>query len=269
MSLKLRDKTKTFNQRNAIPIENAISENAVDDCFHNVTKHTHDVMNHDINLNITKINSHLINAKEAMNKTYQDIKNPIMLKIAKQIEKLITNPYMNKNTLINMFNFNVINSKLNKIIKKIENPEIQLIETPNGYQHTPNQKINTTWTQKAAFATNEKVIPIGLDHQMIDYFKNKKTTFSPFQKQWKEKRLIVIFTNFNETLNSSLMRKQINNVFKNANVNITLTIIKKTVTKSNNIIIKTLEKNSADDLIKHQHIWKPIVKPTKIIKNKT
>ena len=65
------------------------------------------------------------------------------------------------------------------------------------------------------------------------------------------------------------MKKQINNAFKNANVNITVTIIAKMITASNNIIIKTLEKNSADDLIKHQHIWKPIVKPTKIVKNKT
>ena len=65
------------------------------------------------------------------------------------------------------------------------------------------------------------------------------------------------------------MRKQIKNVFKNANMNITVTIITKTITESNNIIIKTLEKNFANDLIKHQHIWKPILKPTKIIKNKT
>ena len=48
-------------------------------------------MNDDINLNIMEINIHLTNAKEAMNKAYQDIKNPIMLKIAKQIEKLIQN----------------------------------------------------------------------------------------------------------------------------------------------------------------------------------
>ena len=70
MSLKYRNKTKTSNQRNAIPIEIVINENAVNECFHNTTKHTHDVMNDDINLNITKINNHLINAKKAMNKTY-------------------------------------------------------------------------------------------------------------------------------------------------------------------------------------------------------
>ena len=140
MSLKHRDKTKTSNQRNAIPIENSISENAVDKCSHDATEHTHDVMNDDINFNFTKINTHLTNAKKTMNKAYQDIKNPIILKIAKQIEKLITNPYIDKNTLIPMPNFNVINSKLDKIIKKIENPEFQLIEIPNGHHHTQNQK---------------------------------------------------------------------------------------------------------------------------------
>ena len=93
-------------------------------CLHDITKHTPDVMNNDIKFNLTKIDSHIINAKEAMNKIYEDIKNPIMLKIAKQIEKLITNFYLNKNTLTTMFNFDVINSKLNKIIKKIENSEI-------------------------------------------------------------------------------------------------------------------------------------------------
>ena len=49
------------------------------------------------------------------------------------------------------------------------------------------------------------------------------------------------------------MRKQINNAFKNANVNITMAIIAKKITGSNNIIIKTFEKSYADDLIKRQH----------------
>ena len=118
MLLKHKPKIKTLNQRNVISIENAINENAMNECFHEITKHTHDIMNHNTNLNITKINSHLTNAKEAMNKTYQDIKNPIMLKITKQIEKLIKNFHMNKNTLITTFTCDVINSKLNIIIKK-------------------------------------------------------------------------------------------------------------------------------------------------------
>ena len=99
-------------------------------------KYTHDVMNDDINLNITKINSHLISVKKIMNKTYQNIKNPIMLKITKQIEKLIKNLHINKNILITAFNFDVINSKLNKIIKKMKNSEIQFIKTFNDHQHT-------------------------------------------------------------------------------------------------------------------------------------
>ena len=48
-----------------------------------------------------------------------------------------------------------------------------------------------------------------------------------------------------------------------------MTIIMKTIMKSNNIIIKILNQNSANDLIKYQHIWKPVVKPAKIVKNKT
>ena len=113
-----------------------------------------------------------------MNKTYQAIKNSTMLKIAKQIEKLIKNSHMNKNTLIITSNFNVINSKLDKIIKKMEISEIQLIETPNSHQHTQNQKEKTKWAQKAAFATNGN-ISVGLNYQMVDYFKNKKTTSPP------------------------------------------------------------------------------------------
>ena len=58
----------------------------------------------------------------------------------------------------------------------MEIPEIQFIKTPNGHQHTQNQKGKTTWAQKAAFATNGN-ISVGLDYQMVDYFKNKKTTF--------------------------------------------------------------------------------------------
>ena len=64
----------------------------------------------------------------------------------------------------------------------------------------------------------------------------------------------MIFTNFYEILDSVLMRKQINNVFKNTNMNIIMTIITKTIMKSNNIIIKTLKNNFANDLIKYQHI---------------
>ena len=45
MILKHRNKTKTSNQQTAIPVEIATDENAIDDCFHNVTEHTHDVMN--------------------------------------------------------------------------------------------------------------------------------------------------------------------------------------------------------------------------------
>ena len=65
------------------------------------------------------------------------------------------------------------------------------------------------------------------------------------------------------------MQKQINNAFKNTNVNVIMAIITKTIMESNNIIIKTLENNSTNDLIKYQHIWKPIVKPTKIAKDET
>ena len=103
---------------------------------------------------------------------------------------------------------------------------------------------------------------------MVDYSKNKKNAPLP-QTQWKDKRLIVILTNPNEIFTPVLMRKQINNAFKNANVNVTVATIAKTITESNNIIIKTLNNNSVNDLIKHQHIWKPIVKPAKIAKNKT
>ena len=79
----------------------------------------------------------------------------------------------------------------------------------------------------------------------------------------------MIFINSNKKLNAELMREQMNNAFKNANVDIIVATITKTITKSNNIIIKILDQNSANDLIKYQHIWKPIVKPTKIVKNKT
>ena len=107
---------------------------------------------------------------------------------------------------------------------------------------------------------------------MIDYFKNKKK-HSPSSKSDSDKmeklKLIVTFTNFNETLNFLLMREQINTAFKNTNVNVIVTIIAKTVTKSKNIIIKILNNNSANDLIKHHHIWKSIVKPAKIVKNET
>ena len=65
-----------------------------------------------------------------------------MLKIAKQIEKLIKKFHINKNTLITTFNFDVINSKLDKIIKKMENPETQLIKTPNDHQHTKSKRKN-------------------------------------------------------------------------------------------------------------------------------
>ena len=54
-----------------------------------------------------------------------------------------------------------------------------------------------------------------------------------------------------------------------ANVNVIVSMIVKTITKSQNIIIKTMRNNYFDDLIKHQHIWKPFVKPIKIVKNKT
>ena len=70
MILKHRNKTKTSNQQIVILIEIVISENAIDDCFHNAIEYTHDVMNDDINFNIMKINSHLINVKKVMNKTY-------------------------------------------------------------------------------------------------------------------------------------------------------------------------------------------------------
>ena len=56
----------------------------------------------------------------------------------------------------------------------------------------------------------------------------------------KKKRLIVIFINSNKKLNVELMCKQMNDAFKNANVNIIVTIIAKTIFESNNIIIKIL-----------------------------
>ena len=56
----------------------------------------------------------------------------------------------------------------------MKTPEIQLIETPNGHQHTQKQKGKTTWAQKVILATNEN-ISVGLNYQMVDYFKNKKT----------------------------------------------------------------------------------------------
>ena len=87
---------------------------------------------------------------------------------------------------------------------------------------------------------------------MVDY-KNKKTT-SLFPTQWKEKRLIVIFTNPDKKLNSELMKNYTNNIFKMTNVNVTMSIIVKTITESKKTVTKTMENNNADDLIKHQHV---------------
>ena len=64
----------------------------------------------------------------------------------------------------------------------MENPEGQLSETPNGHQHTQNQKGKTTWAQKAALLTNGKDTSIDPDYKMVDYFKSKKNTFL-FQTQ--------------------------------------------------------------------------------------
>ena len=129
-STKHKNKTKTSNQRSPISIEIVINE-TMNDCFHDVI----DVMTNDVNINtninIMKTNNHLIKTKKIMNETYKDFKNSIMLKITNQIEKLIKNFQLNKNTLMIMFNFDVINSKLNKIIKKIEKSEIQFVKISN------------------------------------------------------------------------------------------------------------------------------------------
>ena len=105
---------------------------------------------------------------------YKDFKNPIMLKITNQIEKLIKNPQLDKNTLVTMSNFDVINSKLDKIITKTQKPEIQLVKTSNQ-QQTQNPHVNSTWTQKTVFVI--KKISIDTDYKVIDYFKNKKPIF--------------------------------------------------------------------------------------------
>ena len=83
-----------------------------------------------------------------------------MLKITKQIEKLIQSFHINKNILITTFNFDVINSKLDKIIKKMKDSEVQLSETLNGHHHTQNQKRKTMWTQKTTFVTNKKILQL-------------------------------------------------------------------------------------------------------------
>ena len=53
------------------------------------------------------------------------------------------------------------------------------------------------------------------------------------------------------------------------NVNVTVSIIAKTITGFKKIVIKTMKNNCVNDLIKHQHIWKSIVKPIKIVENET
>ena len=89
-STKHRDKTRTSNQRSPIPVEIAI-DGTMNDCFHDAV----DVMTNDVNINtninIIKTNNHLIKTKKIMNETYKNLKNPIILKIGNQIEKLIKN----------------------------------------------------------------------------------------------------------------------------------------------------------------------------------
>ena len=64
----------------------------------------------------------------------------------------------------------------------------------------------------------------------------------------------MIFTNFDQKLNSELIKNQINNVFKMTNINVTMSIIVKIIMKFKNIVIKTIKNNCVDDLIKHQHM---------------
>ena len=134
--------------------------------------------------------------------------------------------------------------------KNLINGGIPKVIIKNTLKNPQNEK--TLWAQRTALNTDKTLTKQGF--KVVNYFKNKNNAPSPPQIQWKEKRLIVIFTNPDEKLNSELMKNQINNVFKMANVNVTVSIIVKTIMKSKNIVIKTIKNNNTDDLIKHQHI---------------
>ena len=65
------------------------------------------------------------------------------LNLINKHEELIKNPQLGKNTLVTMSNFDVINSKLDKIIKKVEEPEIQLVKASNQ-QQAQNPHVKST-----------------------------------------------------------------------------------------------------------------------------
>ena len=229
-------------------------------------------INTDVDINITKENPKtditaakvdLGNAKKALKMAFQKAKNPMMLKIADQIEALIQNP-MNQEVLTD---FDIINSKLEKIMKNEKSqigPTNTLIKHGQNIQKIP-QNENTSWAQAAAL--NTKNAPLGNGFKVVEYAKHKNPF--PLQTQWKEKRLIVTPTSPILELNPGKLRDEMNEAFQKAKVNITVATISKTVTGSNNIVIKTTENHNAEDLLKHRDIWNDIIKPTKVAKDET
>jgi hypothetical protein len=95
----------------------------------------------------------------------------------------------------------------------------------------------------------------------------KRTKKFDHKLVYKQKRLIVTFDHEIKFVSHKL-RDKINEAFKNAQIDVQIVTITRTMLNKN-IAICTVDRNNVDELIEHKNIWKQFIKVNYVVKNKT
>ena len=139
----------------------------------------HDIMKN-VNIDLIKkisnseksnVKMNLINFKKTMELVFQKTPNPQMFKIMNQIEFLIQNSLSSHD----MFEFEIINSKLDKIINE-KKPKVIKQNTFNNFQNG-----KSSWVQTAVLNAGKTFVEQVC--KLMNHFENKNNALSFFQIQ--------------------------------------------------------------------------------------
>ena len=169
-----------------------------------------------------------------------------------------------------------VNSKLDQVLQQVSQTKAQTTEKPT-FVFTQSPKTNTTTSRQSTLANTAK--PATYASVASNKEQNSQKPWTTVQKKtikpkvvekpisFRERHLVMKPKTPTTTLNAIDMRNKVNNALKTAKI-ANLLVSTVAISQSGASIVFTTSEDTAEDLLKHQHVWNSLFDFTEIKKDK-
>lgn len=168
-----------------------------------------------------------------------------------------------------------VNSKLDQVLQQVSQTKAQTAEKPT-FVFTQSPKTNTTTSRQSTLANTAK--PATYASVASNKEQNSQKPWTTVQKKttkpkvvekpisFRERRLVMKPKTPTTTINAIDMRNKVNNALKTAKID-NLLVSTVAISQSGASIVFTTSEGTAEDLLKHQHVWNSLFDFTEIKKD--